>query len=94
MRANDFLTAIVIPTITDDYEGIFLQAKEGSIPLEKIEVREHQLVFQFNKRANVLPMKDVYTQLMLHKTFPLFYLYEEKLTPVYGFHQIEKKLIL
>ncbi|EOL41929.1 hypothetical protein RV11_GL002637 [Enterococcus phoeniculicola] len=94
MRANDFLTAIVIPTVTSEYEGIFLQEKETYIPLARIDIRDHKLIFQFKKNAKQLPMKEIYTKLMIHKTFQLVYLYEDVLTPVYGFHQLENKLIL
>ncbi|KAF1297495.1 hypothetical protein BAU15_07205 [Enterococcus sp. JM4C] len=94
MRANDFLTAIVIPTISDNYEGVFLQKKETFIPLAAIEVQETRLIFNFQQAATPLPMKEVYTKLMLYKTFQLMYSYENTLTPIYGFHQLDNKLIL
>ncbi|MGM0124758.1 hypothetical protein IGI37_002152 [Enterococcus sp. AZ194] len=94
MRANDLLTAIVIPTITEEYAGIFLQKKDRFLPLTAINIQDRHLIFDFQPSLTPLTMKEVYTKLMLYKTFQLLYSYEGTLNPIYGFHQLENKLIL
>lgn len=95
MRARDLLTALTTSSSAADYQGIYLTYKENLIPFTTIAQGSHnQLILFFEPKKPALTLKELYTQLMLHKNLDLLYWDGESRQKVLGFREQEEKIIL
>ena len=95
MRARDLFTALTTSSSAADYQGIYLMYKENLIPFTTIAQDSHnQLILFFEPKKPALTLKELYTQLMLHKNLDLLYWDGESRQKVLGFREQEEKIIL
>ncbi|WP_461197530.1 hypothetical protein [Enterococcus sp. N249-2] len=94
MKARDLLTALSNGADPEKLTGIYLQYKEKVVPFTTIAVDSHdQLILFFEPHKSALTLKELYTQLMLHKNLTLRYWDGEQRQPVYGFREQDGKII-
>ncbi|WP_430609071.1 hypothetical protein [Enterococcus sp. DIV0876] len=94
MRAQDLLTALSNGIDPEKLSGIYLQYQENLVPFTTIAVDSHnQLILFFEPNKSALSLKEVYTQLMLHKNLTLRYWDGEQRQKVYGFREQDGKII-
>jgi hypothetical protein len=94
MRARDLLTALTITT-QKEYQGIYLKQETSLIPFTTITKDSSENLLLFSEpNQPALPIKELYTYLMLNKHSPLIYWNGESWQPVYGFREENQQIIL
>ncbi|OTN76430.1 hypothetical protein A5886_001507 [Enterococcus sp. 8G7_MSG3316] len=94
MRARDLLTALSNGFEPETLRGIYLQYQKNLVPFTTIAVDSHgELILFFEPNKPALALKELYTQLMLHKNLTLRYWDGEQTQKVYGFREEEGKII-
>lgn len=95
MRCQEMLTAISKGPEKGEFVGVYLDEKTRLIPFTSIRLDdEEDLLLYFEAQKPPLVMKDFFTQLMLQRNHYLKYWHNGKKRPIYGFKEIDRKLVL
>ena len=93
MRASDLLSALVINPTENDYEGLFIEQNKELKPVTNIEKNGETIVFTFDE-GTPETMSIIYKLLMLNKRCQLYKRVNTEDLPVYGFKEVERKIVL
>jgi hypothetical protein len=93
MRASDLLSALVINPTENDYEGLFIEQNKELKPVTNIEKNGETIVFIFDE-GTPETMSIIYKLLMLNKRCQLLKRVDNADTPVYGFKEIDRKVVI
>ncbi|MHC5249825.1 hypothetical protein [Enterococcus sp. LJL90] len=95
MRSQELLTALMNGPQRGDFVGIYQTEHDKLVAFTGLQLDEAgDLVLYSAKQQPPLAMKDFYTQLMLHKNRYLMQWQKGKKQPIYGFKEVDRKIVI
>lgn len=95
MRACDMLTALSIKTFSDCLTGIFYSEDNRLIPFTNIDVNKNgELVLYNQAKQPPLPLCRFHEMLHTHKNKMIVYWTNNTFNPIFGYKDIDGKIVI